>query len=173
MRTREPVDLKRKRFIVRQLVMMQKITVASDANDYARMGISIYGGHGVMEDITIMPRMLRDGLVNELWEGPRNVLLTQMHRDFQRVAERYPAEMFVADLLRGADASVVREFSEELKELLSVPHLLEMNRETMDVCRRWDDFCSRIFHAYQDLALEEAESGSRAEDLVVGGSAGR
>lgn len=160
--TQEPLDLKKRRFEVRQLVMLQKITVASDTNDFARQGISIFGGHGVMEDFSIFPRMLRDGLVNELWEGPRNVLLTQMHRDFQRVADWYPADEFVAGILRGADPSLVAEFREEIKELLSLPHLFEMNERTMEVCARWDDFCSRLFHAYQDLALAEAEAAVEA-----------
>lgn len=153
----EPLGLKRRRFQLRQLIMLQKITVASDANDDSRLGISIFGGHGVMEDFSIFPRMLRDGLVNELWEGPRNVLLTQMHRDFLRVADWYPPEEFVADLLAGAGAGATGEYAAEIQELLSVPHLFEMDQKTLEVCGRWDDFCSRLFHAYQDLALAEAE----------------
>ncbi|MGQ9703072.1 MAG: acyl-CoA dehydrogenase family protein [Actinomycetota bacterium] len=170
--TPEPLEIKRRRFRVRQLVMLQKITVAQDANDYARKGISIFGGHGVMEDFSIFPRMLRDGLVNELWEGPRNVLLTQMHRDFQRVAEWYPAREFVADLLDGADPRQVRDLADEIEELLSIPHLFEMNQRTMEVCLRWDDFCSRLFHAYQDLALAEAEAATPAVGVHAGSTAG-
>ncbi len=171
--TQEPLDLKRRRFEVRQLVMLQKITVASDTNDFARKGISLFGGHGVMEDFSIFPRMLRDGLVNELWEGPRNVLLTQMHRDFQRVAEWYPADEFVASVLRGADPSLVEDFTREIRELLSLPHLFEMNERTLEICARWDDFCSRFFHAYQDLALAEAESEAGAREYAAGQPAGR
>jgi hypothetical protein len=171
--TQEPLDLKRRRFEVRQLVMLQKITVAADTNDYARTGISLFGGHGVMEDFSIFPRMLRDGLVNELWEGPRNVLLTQMHRDFQRVAEWYPADEFVASVLRGADPSLVGEFSREIRELLSIPHLFEMNERTLEICSRWDDFCGRLFHAYQDLALAEAETAAEAGEYAAKTAAGR
>jgi alkylation response protein AidB-like acyl-CoA dehydrogenase len=169
--TDEPLELKRKRFEVRQLIMLQKITVASDANDDARLGISVFGGHGVMEDFSSFPRMLRDGLVNELWEGPRNVLLTQMHRDFQRVVAWYPPAEFVTDLLAGADPAVIEEFSGEIQELLAIPHLFEMNERTLEICRRWDDFCARLFHAYQDLAFAEAGSAAAAgkqgvEELV-------
>ncbi|RJP28490.1 MAG: acyl-CoA dehydrogenase [Actinobacteria bacterium] len=171
--TDEPLELKRKRFEVRQLIMLQKITVASDANDDARQGISVFGGHGVMEDFSSFPRMLRDGMVNELWEGPRNVLLTQMHRDFQRVAEWYPAADCVSRLLEGADPEVIAGCREEIVELLSIPHLFEMNEKTLEVCRRWDEFCARLFHAYQDLALArveaDAEAGERqAEKLAIG-----
>lgn len=74
----------------------------------------------------------------------------------------------MSHLLEGADRGVVREFSEEINELHSVPHLLEMNRKTIETCMRWDDFCARLFHAYQDLALAEAEAASPAEDLLSG-----
>ena len=158
--TDEPLELKRKRFDIRQLVMMQKITTASDANDMSRLGISVFGGHGVMEDFCSFPRMLRDGLVNELWEGPRNVLLTQMHRDFLRVSEWYPAADCIASILRGADPAVIKEYAAEAGELLAIPHLFEMDQRTMEICERWDDFCARLFHAYQELALAEAESPS-------------
>jgi alkylation response protein AidB-like acyl-CoA dehydrogenase len=169
----EPLELKRRRFDVRQLIMLQKITVASDANDMSRLGISIFGGHGVMEDFSSFPRMLRDGLVNELWEGPRNVLLTQMHRDFLRVADWYPPADFVAVVLEGADTDVVRGYSDEISELLSIPHLFEMNERTLEICERWDDFCARLFHAYQDLALAEAvsapETGVRKSRELISG----
>jgi putative acyl-CoA dehydrogenase len=168
----EPLELKRRRFNIRQLIMLQKITVASDANDMSRLGISVFGGHGVMEDFSSFPRMLRDGLVNELWEGPRNVLLTQMHRDFLRVADWYPPAEFVESVLAGADQALVQEYSRELAELLSIPHLFEMNARTLEICERFDDFCARFFHAYQDLALAGAESaeesGKDAEELVRG-----
>ncbi|MDD5224415.1 MAG: acyl-CoA dehydrogenase family protein [bacterium] len=156
--TDEPLELKRQRFEMRQLIMLQKITVAYDAIDHGRLGISIMGGHGVMEDFSNLPRMFRDGMVNELWEGPRNVLLTQMHRDFQRAAGWCPPADFVASLLRGADKAVVKECSDEISELLAITHLFEMSEKTLEICRRWDDFCARLFHAYQDLALAEAES---------------
>ncbi len=167
----EPLELKRYRFNVRQLIMLQKITVAYDACDMGRLGMSLLGGHGVMEDFSSFPRLLRDGLVNELWEGPRNVLLTQMHRDFQRVAAWYPPAEFVASLLEGADAASVKQFTQEIGELLAMPHLLEMNEATLEACRRWDDFCARFFHAYQDLALAQAdamEAGRPSKELVGG-----
>ena len=82
----EPEDIRRKRFEVRELIMLQKITASWDCTDSIRGAMSVFGGHGVMEDFSILPRLYRDAAVNELWEGPRNVLLTQMHRDFQRAS---------------------------------------------------------------------------------------
>ncbi len=152
----EPLEQKQRRFDVRQLVMLQKITVAKDSCDMSRAGISVFGGHGVMEDFSSFPRMLRDGLVNELWEGPRNVLLTQLFMDFHRVKEWYPPREFVKNILQGAKASLVMELADELEEIMKTPHFFDMNMETIKACQAWDDYCDKLFHAFQDLTLEEA-----------------
>ena len=154
--TEEPLALKKQRFDVRQLVMLQKITVAQDACDMSRLGISVFGGHGVMEDFSSFPRMFRDGLVNELWEGPRNVLLTQLFLDFQRVREWHPPQDFVQSILSGADESLINHMGRELEEIMETPHFFDLDEKTLEACERWDDYCARLFHAYQDLALDES-----------------
>jgi alkylation response protein AidB-like acyl-CoA dehydrogenase len=157
-RTDEPLELRKQRFDVRQLVLLQKITVARDAIDLSRLGISAFGGHGVMEDFSSFPRMFRDGLVNELWEGPRNVLLTQLFLDFQKARKWYPPAAFVSRSLKGADETLIRDYTGELEEIMQIPHFFDMNEKTLQACGQWDDFCGRFFHAYQDLALAETEN---------------
>lgn len=154
----EPPETRKQRFDVRQLILLQKITVTKDAVDLSRLGLSAFGGHGVMEDFSSFPRMFRDGMVNELWEGPRNLLLTQLFLDFQRARPWYPPAEFVERILAGADAADIREYTREMEELLKTPHLFDLTEETMAVCEQWDDFCDRLFHAYQDQALAEAEA---------------
>lgn len=154
----EPMEMRRKRFYVRQLVLLQKITVAKDASDMSRIGISALGGHGVMEDFSSLPRMLRDGLVNELWEGPRNVLLTQLFVDFQRARKWYPPQEFIKNILKGADEKLIQSYFKELEEIMEIPHFFEMNEKTIKACCQWDDYCDRLFHEYQELALAEAET---------------
>ena len=151
----EPAALQKKRFNVRQLVMLQKITTARDAVDQLRMAMSIFGGHGVMEDFSSLPRLYRDAAVNELWEGPRNVLLSQIHRDLQQVQTIYRPSEFVGNLLTGADSTLVSNFAVEMKQLVTHPTLNENTEATRTICRQWDDFCHRLFHAYQDLAINE------------------
>jgi alkylation response protein AidB-like acyl-CoA dehydrogenase len=146
----EPLDLWRKRFVVRELVMLQKITAAQDAPDVLRKAISIFGGHGVIEDFSDLPRLFRDSIVNELWEGPRNVLLTQIYRDLHRVKDYgYSPAMFCRDLL-GDDPG--NEFGKECEELVSGNVLMSRYE-----CGRWDDFCSRLCWAFQERAYEEIE----------------
>ena len=78
-----------------------------------------------------------------------------------------PPADFVASVLAGADEAAVREYSREIEELLAIPHLLEMNEKTLETCERWDDFCARFFHAYQDLALAQAEAAADSAQQIL------
>src|SRR5699024_10414657 len=88
---------KKVQFQVRELILLQKIKAAKDAVETIRLAISLFGGNGVIEDFSSIPRLYRDAMVNELWEGPRNVLLTQIHRDMQKAASWYDPEDFIGD----------------------------------------------------------------------------
>lgn len=156
---KEPLAQRQKRFDVRELVMLQKITASWDAVDQLRLAMSIFGGHGVIEDFSSLPRLYRDAAVNELWEGPRNVLLSQIHRDIQQVKSWYPPGAFVRNILRGGETQIVSDLEKEIEELVACPDLTQNSAETVEICRQWDCFCHRLFHAYQDLAQAEVEAG--------------
>lgn len=156
--TDETLAQRQARFNVRELIMLQKIAAAWDCTDVVRQAMSIFGGHGVMEDFSSLPRLYRDAAINELWEGPRNVLLTQIFRDLQRVREWYPPARFVGSILAGLDESVVAPLAAEAETLLAHPHLFGTDSATIAVCRRWDAFCHDLAHAYQDLARQEVEA---------------
>jgi len=148
----EPDELQRRRFDIRELIMLQKLAASFDAPDVLRQAMSLFGGHGVMEDFSALPRLYRDAAVNELWEGPRNVLLAQVHRDLQRASAWYPPERFVAAILSGAPEDRIRDFQQEIVDILAGPDLFEMTPAGMATCERWDRFCHRLYHAYQDVA---------------------
>lgn len=149
---------KKKEFQIRELILLQKITASWDATDVIRTSMSILGGHGVMEDFTSLPRLFRDSTVNELWEGPRNVLLSQIHRDFKRVADWYSVSEFVHDLFHHQSSVEIEVLSKEMQDLISGPDLNQMSEDIIEKCRQWDKLCHRLFHAYQDLALYEVEN---------------
>jgi hypothetical protein len=138
--------------------MLQKITASWDCTDVIRTAMSVFGGHGVMEDFSVLPRLYRDSAVNELWEGPRNVLLTQMHRDFQRAAEWYQPAEFVQDILKGAPSEQIRFLGDEMTALLAHPSLLTMDEKTLEICERWINSAVIYIYAYQDIALAQVES---------------
>ena len=116
-----------------------------------------------MEDFSSLPRLYRDAAVNELWEGPRNVLLSQLHRDLQKVRSWYAPANFVGSILAGADGGLVSDFAAEIEELADQSILAEQNGAAQETCRRWDGFCHRLFHAYQDIAVQEIIGNSLPE----------
>ena len=143
----------RRVFEARELVMLQKFVAAEDCTWAIREAMGIFGGNGVVEDFSCLPRLFRDSAVNELWEGPRNVLLAQLHRDLQRAASWYPTEQFVASLLAGGDAGAAAALGKELAALVAHPSLLTRDAATVAVCRRWDAACRALVHQFQDVAL--------------------
>lgn len=147
---------KREQFLLRELILLQKIKAAKDTIETLRTAISIFGGNGVIEDFSAIPRLYRDAMVNELWEGPRNVLLAQIHRDLNRIASWYPPEQFVSDLLENVESTVVKEYAEKLKTLLACNLTAEPNVETVQAAREWERFCDDLFFHYQEQALKEA-----------------
>jgi alkylation response protein AidB-like acyl-CoA dehydrogenase len=146
---------RKRRFRLRELIMLQKIVVADDAPAIIRKAISFFGGHGIMEDFIDFSRFHRDSLIMELWEGPRNVLLAQIHRDFQRVAEWYSADEFVRDLLEEVDQETVRFFAAEFSRIIAHDSLLRNDTETLEICCEWEKLSNDLFHLYQDQALAE------------------
>lgn len=152
----EPLDVLKQRFILRELILMQKVTTAYEAVDVIRTAMSIFGGHGVMEEFSALPRLFRDAIVNELWEGPRNVLLTQIYRDLQRASEWFDPAEFVVNALDGAPQDKVDKLSAALKRLLTGPVLTGVNADSLEAAAEWEDFCDNFFRTYQTQALAEA-----------------
>jgi alkylation response protein AidB-like acyl-CoA dehydrogenase len=150
----ESLEARKQQFRYRELVLLQKIVAAHETVDVARKAMSIFGGHGVMEDFSAIPRLLRDAMVNELWEGPKNVLLSQIYRDIQRVTKWYDPATFIADLLNGAEHDKVQTYTNTLTDLLQKPIFDTPTEEAMDAAEQWEKFCFDLFHEYQELALQ-------------------
>ncbi|MFX1425685.1 MAG: acyl-CoA dehydrogenase family protein [Promethearchaeota archaeon] len=151
----DDIEDRKRRFRLMQLVMLQKIVVADEAPAMIRKAISFFGGHGIMEDFLSLPRLHRDSMIMELWEGPRNVLLTQIHRDISRVKDWYPLEDICRDLLKGADSDLIEEYTAEFTRIMSHDSLLRNDPETLAICRDWENFSTKLLIAYQEQALKE------------------
>jgi hypothetical protein len=95
--------------------------------------------------------------VNGLWEGPRNVLLTQVYRDTGKVADWYPAREMVWDMPEGGDSAAREALAAEAEDPLSRSSLFAPDAKTLEVCKSWDSFRHRLFHAFQDAALSRVE----------------
>jgi acyl-CoA dehydrogenase len=66
-------------------VNLNKMCTSVLAHETVNRGIEVLGGNGAIESFSILPRLLRDNVVYENWEGTHNVLRAQVLRDCQRL----------------------------------------------------------------------------------------
>lgn len=75
---------------LRMLVNLNKIWTALACPAGVRDAIEVLGGNGAIEDFSALPRLLRDSIVIEAWEGGHGVLCAQLLRDSQRLRLHEP-----------------------------------------------------------------------------------
>lgn len=151
----EPPEVRRRRFLLRELVIIQKLVTSHDAVDVVRKSIGIFGGNGVIEDFSALPRLFRDAMVNELWEGPRNVLLMQVYRDMSRAADFYTPEAFLNDLLLGAPDADIAQLSRRASRFSGAPPFQELDEHARLQASAWEELIVDVFRTYQETALRE------------------
>ena len=150
--------IRKQRFDLRELIILQKLVSAYETTDVIRKGMSIFGGHGVIEDFSSIPRLFRDTTVNELWEGPRNVLLTQVYHDFNTCVSWSPPEEFIESILSGAPQNVIDVHASSLRDFVSGPSFFEPHPDAIERSVSWETFCDTIFKDYQEQALSQVRA---------------
>lgn len=65
----------------RLCVNLNKSVSARLAHEVINQGIEVLGGNGAIESFSVLPRLLRDNVVAENWEGTHNTLVLQWLRD--------------------------------------------------------------------------------------------
>ncbi len=109
-----------------------------------RDGIEVLGGNGAIEDFSVLPRLYRDSIVIESWEGTHNTLCAQVLRDF-------------------ATRGLHRFWTDEVREAISRlehPSLVE-HRERAE--RLWGDVKARIGRL---LATDVAQASLHVRAVV-------
>jgi len=108
-------------------VNLNKLQTSVMAHGAVNRGIEVLGGNGAIESFSILPRLLRDNVVYENWEGSHNVLRAQVLRDCARmgvqrgfftVLRQRLGEDFAAEL--DADAAQLQDLlgqSEAIRDL--------------------------------------------------------
>ena len=81
----------------RMLVNINKYITSITGTHIVHRGIEVLGGNGAIESFSILPRLYRDMVVLESWEGTHNVLCVQVMRDIQKYAVH---EGFIKDMTR-------------------------------------------------------------------------
>jgi len=101
----------------RLALTLNKVYTARLAREVVHDAVGLLGGNGVIETFSALPRLLRDVVVAENWEGTADVLLAQALRD---CLTRRPQEGFFALLERRIGADLVRPEAERLAASLKL-----------------------------------------------------
>lgn len=136
-------------FVLRELILLQKVYAAKEAVNQLRLAISIFGGHGAIEDFSSIPRLFRDSLVNELWEGPKNVLLTQIYRDLLRMSKVFPLETIVKTMFPHLSEAEIQRYSSRIDDFIKEGIVDRPTPSNKQAARNWELLMEELFLSFQ------------------------
>jgi len=85
--------------VYRLFVNINKYITSIRGSEAVHRAIEVLGGNGAIESFSILPRLYRDMVVLESWEGTHNVLCLQVLRDIARYGLHEPFARFIRALL--------------------------------------------------------------------------
>ncbi len=152
----------------RLIVNLNKYRSSISATDVIRKGIEVLGGNGAMENFSVLPRLLRDSVVFEAWEGAHGTLIAQSVRDCQRhqlhlACGEHLKQMFASLGNETAKARGLAKLEELLGEFETVLALDEFSAGV--AFRELADKLVYLFYAAR-LAVE-AEHSNDAETATI------
>jgi hypothetical protein len=88
---------------LRILVMLAKVCATRRANERIHETIMLLGGNGIEERFSALPRLWRDSIIYETWEGPHGLLLSRSLADAQKFGAAEDPLGFTRQLMGVAD----------------------------------------------------------------------
>lgn len=85
--------------VYRIFVNINKYITSIRATEAVHRAIEVLGGNGAIESFSILPRLYRDMVVLESWEGTHNVLCLQVMRDIARYGLHEPFAAYLREQL--------------------------------------------------------------------------
>ena len=132
--------------VLRLGLNLNKFRTAVLAHEVINKGIEVLGGNGAIESFSVLPRLLRDNVVYENWEGPHNVLLAQASRDMRRYLVHQPFAGYLRQMLNA-------QTQERIKvEGLAV--LDQLERELSDVLLMDETSASIFFRPLMEQLID-------------------
>lgn len=144
-----------KKLLLRVLVNTQKYYTSIHSVEHIHLALGILAGNGAIEDFSSIPRLLRDCIVCENWEGTHNVLQMQIYKDILKYrADEVLIEYFNQEILRINNkdcATHLKNIFNKFKNLNASFH--EQKRlQTLNI-KVWTDALAILFNA-MSLAKE-------------------
>jgi acyl-CoA dehydrogenase len=111
--------------VYRLLVNLNKYVTSVRGSEMVHRAIEVLGGNGAIETFSILPRLYRDMVVLESWEGTHNVLCLQVLRDIARYGLHEPYLRYLSDHLTGVSHPDLQAWKQVVLDALSrIPALL-------------------------------------------------
>jgi hypothetical protein len=154
------------RAVHRFLVNVNKYATSIRATEVVHQGIEVLGGNGTIESFSVLPRLYRDAVVYESWEGTHNVLCAQVQRDCARLH-------LLDDVVRWIEGELSRAKSADTGPVESALRAIQPRLEESVAAgerdgggfRRLLDGFARVIQAATMLA--EASSGGDEKHAVA------
>lgn len=108
------------RSVHRLLVNINKYATSVQASLGIRRAQEILGGNGAIEDFSTIPRLYRDAVVFESWEGSHNVLCLQVGRDMQRYGLHEQLFTYLAALADGVSRPELAGMQDQVLSAMDV-----------------------------------------------------
>lgn len=147
--------------LYRLLVNVNKYCTSIRTTEMVHRAIEVLGGNGAIESFSVLPRLYRDMIVFESWEGAHNVLCLQVMRDIARYGIYEPFDRTMRASLGKLTHPALLEASATVSRALNgAGHMLERltggGEDTAQAhARRFVDSIAYITQA--TLLLLEAE----------------
>lgn len=139
----------------RMLVNLNKFWTSVVGTTCVREAIEVLGGNGAIEEFGVLPRLLRDSIVCEAWEGGHNVLCAQVLRDSQRLGLHEALFELLGEL--GAPEDRLDRFRARWNRMLTAP----------DAAWQIRDLCEELRPLAQAAALTAEERAGLADPAVA------
>jgi len=160
--------------LLRLLANLNKYLSALWTVEHVHHALDVLAGNGAIESFSSMPRLLRDSIVIENWEGTHNTLRMQILRDLHRyrIGEIYLDYMQDQIVRNCTDAKWNSRLGQRLSALRDRLHALAERSEERQrlTVRHVVDEMAHLFcalHLYREAAHQEATTGSSSKRLCL------
>jgi len=138
---------------LRLLVMLAKACATRRATQRIHEAIMLLGGNGIEERFSALPRLWRDAIIYETWEGPHGLLLSRSLQDALKFGAAEDPVAFTRQLMGAGDAGEeeVRRLGDRLAALLSE----ESDRARVVAFEAW---ATDFYDAFGQLHAELVEA---------------
>jgi alkylation response protein AidB-like acyl-CoA dehydrogenase len=127
----------------RVMASLTKPVLTREATEALHDSMMLLGANGIEERFCALPRLYRDAVIMETWEGPHNVLFSQAIRDMTRF--EIPPRAFVERMAGEART----DLADELESILA-------NAQGLEVTVPFAAWARKLVRAFGERAAEEA-----------------